>query len=183
MTIRTSLGAGAAAAAALALGLAAPAQASTATVVVYESTAAAQGWVSGDTRSAGTLDWTTDGLVLSTPDTAAKVQLVRPTAIELDAITELSYATSVISSGSVDAQRAAINVVIDANGPAEGGFATLVYEPVYNAGSLDAVQAGEAIWWSTREIPGVPTSFDSYVSLADISAANPDATVSSIIIN
>lgn len=181
MTLRTTLGAGAAAAAALVLGLAAPAQAAT-TVVVYETTAEAQGWTKF-VRDSGTLEWTTQGLVLSTPLSNDKVQLGQAYSGTLASITELAYETTMRNPGSIPEQRAALNLVVDVNGAAAGGFTTLVYEPVYNGGSLDAVRDGAAIWWSTRAIPGVPTSTTSYVSLADISAANPDATVSAVIIN
>jgi hypothetical protein len=89
-------------------------------------------------------------------------------------------------------QLPAINLVIDFNGAAAGGFATLVYEPVYQSGGVAAIHNGEwqtwdangdAIWWSTKVMPGVPNAFTSYVSLNDIMAANPDAVVQGYIIN
>lgn len=183
MTLRNTLGAGTAIAAALVLGLGAPAQAAT-TIVVYETTAADQGWIEGDMRPDGIIDWTPAGLKLSTPTGAAKVQLVTslndlPLA-ELDA---LSYAASIVEPGSVAAQIAALNLVIDFNGDADGGFATLVYEPIYNGGSLDAVRGGDAIWWSTRSMPGVPNATTSYVPLSQIVGANPDAVVRAFILN
>ena len=182
MTLRTSLTTGTAVAAALVLGLAAPAQAST-TVVVYESTAASQGWATGDMRGSGSIDWTADGLVLSTPLGADKAQFGTALTGSLSALSSLSYETTVLAPGSIPEQRAALNLVVDVNGAAEGGFATLVYEPVYNGMSLDAVRGGDAVWWSTRAIPGVPNAFTSYVSLADIVAANPDAVVQALLIN
>ena len=181
MALTRTLGAGTAIAAALVLGLAAPAQAAS-TVIVTESTAAAQGW-NEFVRDSGALDWSAEGLVLSTPLTNDKVQLGRAYSGTLASITELAYETSVVNPGSIPEQRAALNLAVDVNGDVAGGFTTLVYEPVYNGGSLDAVRGGEAIWWSTRSIPGVPLAFDSFVSLADITAANPDAVVQAVIIN
>lgn len=181
MTLRTTLGAGAAAAAALVLGLAAPAQAAT-TVVVYETTAEAQGWTEF-VRYSGTLEWTTQGLVLSTPLSNDKAQLGQAYSGTLASITELAYETTMRNPGSIPEQRAALNLVIDFNGAENGGFATLVYEPVYNDGSLDAVRGGEAIWWSTQPMPGVPVAFDSFVSLDTIQASNPNAVVGAVIIN
>lgn len=182
MTLRTSLTAGTAVAAALVLGLAAPAQAST-TVVVYESTAASQGWATGDMRGSGAVDWTPDGLVLSTPLSADKAQFGTALSGPLSSLTALSYGTTVLAPGSIPEQRAALNLVIDFNGAATGGFATLVYEPVYNGMSFDAVRGGDAVWWSTRAMPGVPNAFTSYVSLADIVAANPDAVMQGLLVN
>ncbi|HEY0040820.1 MAG TPA: T9SS type A sorting domain-containing protein, partial [Flavisolibacter sp.] len=59
-------------------------------------------------------------------------------------------------------------------------------EPVYNMAqgtvvhntwqNWDAIKGGDAIWWSTRDIPGV-CAFTCYVSWEDILAANPNATI------
>lgn len=182
MTLRNTLGAGTAIAAALVIGLGAPAQAA-GTTVIYETTAATQGWVEFDTRPDGTIDWTPAGIEISTPTSAAKVQLGTGLNLPLSELTALSYAAEILEPGSVATQIAALNLVIDFNGDATGGFATLVYEPIYNGESLDAVRGGEAIWWSTRVMPGVPMAFDSYVPLSQIIAANPDAVATGIIIN
>ena len=83
----------------------------------------------------------------------------------------------------------AINAVIDFNGDADGGFATLVFEPYYTYGTAAAgewqhwVAGGEAKWWSTRAMPGVDSAFDSYVPLSEILAVNPDATIEAILVN
>jgi hypothetical protein len=61
-----------------------------------------------------------------------------------------------------DAQQvAALNLQVDYNGAAAGGFTTLVYEPVYNNGDQPVVtgewqgwQADEGRWWSTQPING-----------------------------
>jgi hypothetical protein len=53
-----------------------------------------------------------------------------------------------------------LQLEVDFNGPAEGGFSTLTYEPVYNDVSTAPkewhhYQAGLGDWCSTRVIPGV----------------------------
>ncbi|HEY0081925.1 MAG TPA: hypothetical protein VGB61_03990, partial [Pyrinomonadaceae bacterium] len=71
-------------------------------------------------------------------------------------LTKLSYVT--YRSAGNGNQLPALNSVIDFNGPnVDGGFSTLVFEPVYNLGqhaivnntwqSWDALGGG--IWWST----------------------------------
>lgn len=182
MTLRNTLGAGTAIAAALVVGLGAPAHAAS-TIVVYETTASTQGWVESPPVADGTIDWTSAGLELSTPFGTSKVQLGSELNLPLAALTALSYEAEILEPGSVATQIAALNLVIDFNGDATGGFATLVYEPIYNGESLDAVRGGDAIWWSTRVMPGVPMAFDSYVPLSEIVAANPDAVAKGIIIN
>lgn len=164
------------------LGLGAPAHAAS-TIVVYETTAATQGWVESNMRGGGDIDWTADGLVISTPLGSDKAQLGTVLDMPLDELSALSYAAEVLAPGNPASQNAALNIEIDFNGAALGGFSTLVYEPVYNGGSLDAVRGGDAVWWSTRVMPGVPSAFDSFVPLSTILAANPDAVVERLMIN
>lgn len=101
-------------------------------------------------------------------------------------INSLGYSTYQ-SSAAVPFQVPSINIEIDYNGPAvAGGFATLVFEPVYNTAqgpvvantwqTWDAFNSGNAIWWSTKNIPGV-CAFDCFVTWNTIVAANPDATI------
>lgn len=84
-------------------------------------------------------------------------------------------------------QDAALNLEVDVNGPdVDGGFTTLVFEPVYNTDqgavvsgewqNWDAYNGGDARWWSTKAMPGV-CSVNCFVSWSDIVAANPDATI------
>jgi hypothetical protein len=80
-------------------------------------------------------------------------------------------------------QVVALNMEVDANGAAPGGFTTLVFEPVYNTaqgtvvdGQWQSWDADNGYWWSTRDIPGV-CAFTCYVKWSDIVAANPDAVV------
>jgi hypothetical protein len=126
-------------------------------------------------------------LQLSTPDGSAKVFLfnydhVGTPLADVDAIEYDTYR----SAGSAQ-QVAALNVQVDFNGPSvEGGFTTLIFEPVYNTiqGAVandvwqhwDAFSSGNAVWWSSRAIPGV-CAFDCFVSWSTIVAANPNATI------
>jgi hypothetical protein len=99
-------------------------------------------------------------------------------------INKIGYSTY-RTAGSLQ-QVTALNIQVDVNGPAPGGFTTLVFEPVYNTAqgavvsgqwqTWDAYLNGGAIWWSTRDIPGV-CAFSCYVSWSNIVAANPDAVI------
>jgi hypothetical protein len=102
----------------------------------------------------------------------------------LSDINAISYATYRDPSSTATAgQLPSINIEVDYNGAAPGGFTTLVFEPIYNP-SQGAVQNGvwqtwdgvNGIWWSTRAINGVCAT-TCYVSWHDIVAANPDATI------
>ena len=180
--------------------------ASTVTVNTTES----QGWTKdplyADNRPGGTLEITdtygapegfgTSSLEIGTLTGASKSQLAHPlaTPVKLADLNELSYSTyrSSTSTSVPESQLPAINLVIDYNGPDQaGGFSTLVFEPVYQEGGAAAITedtwqnwdaTGDAIWWSTRSIPGAATQ-STYVTLNAIKAANPDATISSYIIN
>lgn len=127
----------------------------------------------------------TGSLELHTPAGADKVWLFNYEHIgtALSAIDAISYSTY---RHEGDAQQvAALNIVVDFNGPAViGGFTTLVFEPVYNT-SQGPVQTGiwqswnafgGANWWSTRTITGV-CEFSCFVSWNAILAANPSATI------
>ena len=123
----------------------------------------------------------TGSLKLVTPTGADKVFLfnydhVGTLLSDIDAIGYSTYR----DSGASPNQVPAINVQVDVNGAADGGFTTLVYEPVYNGTVVeDAWQAWDADggnWWSTRAIPGV-CAFDCFVPWSVIVAANPDAVI------
>lgn len=89
------------------------------------------------------------------------------------------------SAGSAQ-QVAALNVEVDVNGAAPGGYTVLVFEPVYNAvqGAVtsgewqhwDAFRSGGAVWWSSQPIPGAPDR-GTLLSWSGIVAANPDAVI------
>jgi hypothetical protein len=126
-------------------------------------------------------------LQLTTATGAEKVYLFNYDYVEtpLSAIDTISYSTY-RTAGSAQ-QVTALNIQVDYNGPdVEGGFTTLVFEPVYNTdqGAVvndqwqdwDAYNGGDGIWWSTRSISGV-CAFDCFVTWDDIIAANPEATI------
>jgi hypothetical protein len=103
---------------------------------------------------------------------------------KLTDITAIGYSTYRDPASTATAgQLPSINIQVDANGAAPGGFTTLVFEPIYNP-DQGAVQTGvwqtwnafNGIWWSTRDINGVCAN-TCYVSWHDIVAANPDATI------
>lgn len=128
---------------------------------------------------AGSLD-------LVTPTGADKVTLFNfdHAGTELAEIDAMSYATY-RTTGQAQ-QVAALNIQVDVNGAAPGGFTTLVFEPVYNTSqgavvdeewqTWDAYLGGNAIWWSSNPIPGAPNR-DTFVSWNTIVAANPDAVI------
>jgi hypothetical protein len=151
--------------------------------VLYTRTAASSG---AFRVGPGTAPEGVGSLELATPGSGDKVYLFNYEYVgtPLDGLTALRYATY-RSAGALQ-QVTAINIQADVNGAAEGGFTTLVFEPVYNTpqGAVvngvwqtwDALAAGAGRWWSTRDIPGV-CAFDCFVAWSDILAANPDATV------
>ncbi len=159
-----------------------------------EGTPPAQNWMLY-TRNAG------QGTFREGPGTPSKgtgsLEFVTPTANDkvwlfnydhvgksLADVSSMGYSTY-RTAGSAQ-QVASINLEIDFNGPAEGGYAVLVFEPVYNTAqgtvtdgvwqTWDAYNGGNAIWWSSRAIPGV-CAFDCFVTWNSIVAANPDDVV------
>ncbi len=123
---------------------------------------------------------------LVTPTGADKATLfnfdhVGTALADVDAIGYSTYRTA----GSAQ-QVAALNIQVDINGAAPGGFTTLVFEPVYNTSqgavqsglwqSWDAYSGGTAIWWSSNPINVAPNR-DTFVSWATIVGANPDAVI------
>jgi hypothetical protein len=102
----------------------------------------------------------------------------------LNSIDALSFSTY-RTAGSLQ-QVTALNIQVDANGDAPGGFTTLVFEPVYNTGqgavqnnvwqSWDAYGGGNAIWWSSNPINAAPNR-DTFVTWNTIVAANPGAVI------
>lgn len=130
----------------------------------------------------------TGSLRLTTASSSEKVFLFNFEQIgkPLSDIDDISYSTYRTSGNGQ--QVAALNVVIDFDGPAvEGGFSTLVFEPVYNTsqgpvtnGAWQPWRAdGGGQWWSTRDINDqprgdIPANFRSW---DQIKASNPDAVV------
>jgi hypothetical protein len=130
-------------------------------------------------------------LQITTPtgDSNAKAYLFNydHTGTPLSSVSEISYATyrSSASTGSA-LQVPALNLEIDYNGAAPGGYAILVYEPIYTHGNnavvsdtwqtWDAINGGNAKWWTPQGIPGV-CAFNCYATWNDIVSANQTAVI------
>ena len=130
-------------------------------------------------------------LQFTTADVNASAQLFNSSYIgtplaNFDAISYSAYRAS--SSTNPKEQTIALALEVDVNGPAAGGLATLVFEPDYQAGgnaamkldtwqTWDAYEGGNAIWWATKDIPGAPVAFNTFVKWSTILAANPDAII------
>jgi hypothetical protein len=124
-----------------------------------------------------------------TPTSADKATLFNfdHVGTKLADIDKMGYATYRTSGATVN-QVPSINIQVDINGGTlnPGDFTTLVFEPVYNTNqgviqdgvwqTWDAYQGGSAIWWSSKNIPGV-CAFNCFVTWAQIVAANPNATI------
>lgn len=129
-------------------------------------------------------------LSLKTPLNNDKVYLFNYDHIgtSLSSINAISYSTYRDATSTANpVQAPALNIEVDYNGPnVAGGFTTLVFEPVYNTNqgavipgqwqNWDAFANGTAVWWSTKDIPGV-CAFNCFVTWDAIVAANPDATI------
>ena len=154
-----------------------------ATWVFYTRNAAAGAFIEGP--STPTLG--TGSFQISTPTGDDKGWLfnydhVGTALSDIDAISYRTYR----SAGSAS-QVTSLNIEVDYNGPsAPGGYTTLVFEPVYNTNqgavvndtwqNWDAYAGGNAIWWSSRAIPGVCAS-NCFVSWNTIVGSNSDASI------
>ena len=138
-------------------------------------------------EGAGSPPLGTGSFQISTPTGADKGWLFNYDHVgtALSDINAISYSTY-RSAGSAF-QVTSLNIEVDYNGPSvSGGYTTLVFEPVYNTDqgavvngiwqNWDAYASGNAIWWSSRAIPGV-CAFDCFVSWNTIVASNPDAVI------
>lgn len=98
--------------------------------------------------------------------------------------------------GGAANQFPSLQLVVDFNGAAEGGFSTLTYEPVYNLdtdslepGQWNRYAAGTGNWCSTRAIPGVITEAEKQCSnggakpLSAYVAGASDIVVNGVAIN
>ena len=100
---------------------------------------------------------------------------------DIDAISYATYRTT----GSAQ-QVTALNIQVDYNGDAPGGFTTLVFEPVYNTdqgtvlnGQWQEWDAFSGKWWSTQPIngQGAGAVVTQMRTMSQIIANNPDATI------
>jgi hypothetical protein len=131
-------------------------------------------------------------LELRTPSPIDKVYIFNYDHVgtPLGTINAIGYSTyrDPISVTTNPYQVPSINIQVDINGGMlmPGEFTTLVFEPIYNGdqGTVtpgiwqewDAYNGGEAIWWSSRPIPGV-CALSCFVTWNQILAANPNATI------
>lgn len=126
-------------------------------------------------------------LHLTTVLGSEKVQLFNYDHVgkSLGAINAISYSTYRTAALN-PAQVASLNVEIDFNGPAAGGFSTLVFEPTYNPSQGALVNgvwqnwdAKAGNWWSTQPINGQPAgaAIANLRTWAQIVANNPAATI------
>jgi hypothetical protein len=132
-------------------------------------------------------------LQLATATGSEKVQLFNydRAGTPLGDLQVISYSTY-RTAGNLQ-QVAALNITIDSNGAAPGGFATLVFEPVYNTAQgpvvtgewQDWIASGSGIWWSTQPINGQCAGATAACDKTwdEILANNPDALIGSIGVN
>ena len=129
----------------------------------------------------------TGSLQLTTATGAEKVFLFNYDHVgtPLGDVDDISYSTY-RQAGSAQ-QVAALNLQVDYNGDAPGGFTTLVFEPVYNTdqGAVvtgewqDWTATGSGIWWSTQPINGqcAGATVACFRTWDQIVADNPDAVI------
>lgn len=154
------------------------------------SLTSAYGAPTGFGTSALKLVTTTD--TSSTGDSKTGLSQLSYAGTQLDDLTAISYYTyrDAASTAPEKRQVPALNIEVDVNGAAEGGFTTLVFEPVYNENQHAVAEgvwqdwdAGDASkWWSTSPIPGAPNR-DTFVTLAELKAQNPEAVVGKVSVN
>lgn len=156
-------------------------------------------------RAAGTANFVTGpttpplgsgSLQFATPTTVDKAQVFNYEHIgtALSAIAAIRYSTYRTLPANPTTSRvvAALNLQVDWNGAATGGFTTLVYEPVNNSVSpsfqplvvtgawqtWDAINSGNARWWSTAAINGQCAGQGTCIrTWAQIKANNPSAVI------
>jgi hypothetical protein len=152
--------------------------------VLYTRTATSLGeFVDGP----GTPPAGTGSLHLVTPTGADKVFLFNYDHVgtPLADVDHLAYST--YRESGTGNQLPAINIQVDYNGDAEGGFTTLVYEPVYNNATQpivedqwqDWIASGSGRWWSTRPINGQCAGATTlcFRTWDQIQQNNPDAVI------
>ena len=226
-------GGAAAAGLALALGLAGPASAAPTTTYVLPADLGAPTptatqpcpttpakWCT-QTRGTGTIGIASSvapkagpaSLLISTPDGNAKAYALNTTLATqpLSALTTLAYESYVITPGTDPANGAnlapAVNVEVDTNGVAAGGYAVLVWEPLYAAQNCGGVPVAVGVWqawapsatcgwWSpANRDPGNPAmqaspgvvgtlGFAQYTAtFAEVKAALPAAVLTKVGVN
>jgi hypothetical protein len=138
--------------------------------------------------SSAVLNLRTQGVEATLPDALAKALFleVPSRTVKLNQIGKLSYRTYQLVDGVA---LWSYQLPIDINGGTlqPGDFTTLVYEPYQDNQAIiknqwqnwDVLRGGNAKWWSTHSLPGVPSgatqSFPT--TWSTIVAALPNATV------
>lgn len=159
-----------------------------------ENTAPIKNWVIY-TRNAGVANFVQgpgnppsgcSSIVFNTPNSIDKAFIYNFDQVGtlLSSITALSYAT--YQSTGISYQVTGLNLEVDFDGPGSAGKSVLVFEPVYNTNqgniiantwqTWDALNGGNAIWWSPQGIPGSCSGY-CYVQWKDIVKNNPDAVI------
>lgn len=157
-----------------------------------------QGWAESDTRVGGTVNYVADStaplgsgaLQLSTDNTtAAKADYMHAANVPLSSVTELSYATRQLAASSAGGD-ASLQLAVDTNGSAAGGFTTLVYEPYWqNNANPDPAPVvantwqtwnnivSDGLFWSSKSAGGLTAGAGGapFYTLAQVEAMNPDA--------
>jgi choice-of-anchor A domain-containing protein len=136
----------------------------------------------------GTPPLNAGSLEFKTPNSSNKVYAfnfdhVGKTLAGIDAMSYSTYRTS-----GAGAQVTGLNIQVDFVGDGIS-FTTLVFEPIYNTSqgavtngiwqTWDAFKGGQAIWWSTKPIPGsAKTNYaNTYVTWQTIISNNPNAKI------
>jgi hypothetical protein len=159
-----------------------------------------------DTRGAGAAEVTDEfgapegghkaALKLSTPASSDKVQVITSAGGSplAEWVGNAGY-SAYQDAADNPVQFPAYQLFIDYNGPADGGYSTLDYEPVYNSDASttpmqwNRYDVGAGKLCSTKPIPGIITADQTQCSnggthtLAEYAAAAPDATVTAVLIN
>ncbi|WP_433803464.1 hypothetical protein [Actinomycetospora sp. CA-084318] len=135
---------------------------------------------------------------LSTPTGDDKASYAAPAqGAETDLANWIATGAYSAYQGAADTafQFPSLQLIVDFNGAETGGFATLFYEPVYNAGASTApdqwnrYQAGAGRWCSTKVIPGVLADNQAFCAnggdkpLTDYVTGAPDLVVQGVAIN
>ena len=131
-------------------------------------------------------------LYISTPGGNDKAYTLNSTLAgqPLSSLSTLAYESSVITPGTANAQQApALNIAIDSNGSAPGGFATLVWEPTYSGATVTPgvwqswAPSASSGWWSPANFTGGLGFTQFGATFAQVKAALPAATIYAIGIN
>ena len=181
----------------LAVGLIAVAAAAAATTTVTPTDTS---WHPSDVRGTGTVSFSSaygapaglgsSALRLTTVAAADKADYWTDTVggTPLAQVSQLGYWTYQ-HAASFAGGDASLQLAVDLNGAADGGFTTLVYEPYWNgtvtADTWQQWDAASGSWWSTRTGGGLVAGGGGppLYTIAQVQALDPDAVVLGIGVN